>query len=581
MQSTPSTPGSTRRRRRRAWLKRLALWGAVIAAVLALTGFAGYRVFVGWRARDLAARAKENFEKANYRLAWLQLNSARDLRADDPGVLRVAALIEGAMGQATALAYYEKIAAQSDLTPEDLRTRAELAARFGDDDKFTRAIAALEASGQAQEAGRLRMVRELRQGDIDRAIAEARRAAGIYDDPKARLVLARLLMQRYRPEFGDNRNPSAAALAGLAEAKKHVDGLLDSTLRDDALAFALIEMGRILPADRIRWAEAAFGRIDPGNPALLPAAVALVQAKRMTPGQIHEKLRPAFDAAPLDKRAAYALWLSGAGMPNEALTLITAKEAGESTAAFGARTEALFATDNLDAVLAACEAGGNVDADVLLAAKARAEYARGRGAQGGAAALREAMAAAAKARRLEFLLPTGDAIGASNVVDEQLTELCGDPAVADYAFRAARDRFSRRGRASLLGSAADRALAASPQGAAVQDHGRYGKLIHGDRVNLEETAAAAAAEPANVTFRVTHALNLLRHDKPADALAAFDDITVFADRLPPGQLAVIAAVLAASGDTARAAAAARSIDPGLLDDGEYALLAPLRLPPAK
>ena len=47
---------------------------------------------------------------------------------------------------------------------------------------------------------------------------------------------------------------------------------------------------------------------------------------------LSQQLRLAFDAAPPERRAAYAMWLVGAGMPNEALTLITAPEAGESTA---------------------------------------------------------------------------------------------------------------------------------------------------------------------------------------------------------------------------------------------------------
>jgi len=252
------------------------------------------------------------------------------------------------------------------------------------------------------------------------------------------------------------------------------------------------------------------------------------------------------------------------------------QEAGESTEAFGARTEALFGMENFDAVLDAVEAGGNVDADVRLAAKARAEYARGRGAQGGATALREAMDVAAKVRRLEFITPSGDALGASRVVDEKLAELCGDPAVADYVFRVARDRFSRSGRSSLLSVAFERARGASPQSVAVQDYARYLALTGDETVALEDTAAACAAEPSNVTFRITHALNLLENNQPTEALKIFDDITVFADRLQPGQRVVIAAVLAANGDTARARVAADSINPDLLAPGEYALLLPLR-----
>ena len=113
----------------------------------------------------------------------------------------------------------------------------------------------------------------------------------------------------------------------------------------------------------------------------------------------------------------------------------------------------------------------------------------------------------------------------------------------------------------------------------MKDYTRYLALVGDDPVSLEETAAACAAEPSNVTFRITHALNLLENDQPTEALKIFDDITVFADRLPPGQLAVLAAVLAANGDALRARAAATSIDPDLLAPGEYALILSLRTAP--
>ncbi len=566
---------SSQTSRRRKVLLRLVAVLAVALAVLGLVVAVGYQVFSGWRARDLAFKAKENFEKANYRIAWLQINSAKELRAEDPDVLRVLGTIEAAMGRASALDHYDKLSAKTNLTPEDLQARAEIATRFGNDEQFGVAVAALQASGKTTEAGVLRTTRQLRQGDIDRALAEVRAAAAGSADPSLQLDLARLLVQRCRPEFGPGKKPSAVALAGAAEVVEVIDGLLETPLRQDALAFALNEV-QTDPANLQRWAAAAMEKVEADNPALLPAAVVLVRSGRKTPQQINEQLRPIFDAAPLERRAAYALWLTGAGLPKEALTLITAQETGESTAAFGARTEALFAIGNLDGVLAAVEAGGNVDADIRSAAKARAEYARGRGPQGGAAALREAMDAAAKSRRLELILPTGDALGANNVVDEKIAELCGDPAVADYVFRVARDRFSRSGRSSLLAAALERAQGASPESAAVQDYVRYVALTGVEEVPLEETAAACEAEPSNVTFRITHALNLLANNRPGEAFAIFDDITVFADRLPPGQLAVIAAVLAGGGDIGRARMAASAVDTALLSPGEYALILPLR-----
>jgi len=421
--------GATKSRSRQVLVRSLVVL-ALVAVVLGVVGSVGYYFFTGWRARDLAAKAKDNFEKANYRMAWLQISSAKELRGNDPEVLRVLGAIEGAMGRAGALDHYEKLSRKGNLTPEDLETRAGIAMRFGDDAQFAAAVEALEASGQTTEAGALRMSREFRKGDIDRAIAEARAAVGASDDPVLQFALARSLVRRYRPEFGPGRNPSAQAIAGMAEAVEIIDGLLDTPQRGEALAFALNEI-ETAPENRQRWAVAAMDKVETDNLALLPAAAVLVRSGQQTAQQIHEQLRPVFDAAPLDRRAAYALWLTGAGLPKEALTIITAQEASESGAAFGARTEALFAMDNLDGVLAAVEAGGNVPADVLLAAKARAEYGRGRGVQGGAVALREAMDAAAKERRLHLLLPTGDALGAATVMDEKLAELCGDPALAD------------------------------------------------------------------------------------------------------------------------------------------------------
>ena len=561
-------------RRRQILLRSLAIFGAFLL-LLGILGAVGYQFFTGWRARDLAGKAKENFEKANYRMAWLQINSAKDLRGNEPEVLRVMGMIEAAIGKASALDSYEKLAQKTELTPEDLKARAEIATRFGTDEQFSQAVTALDASGQSLEAGKLRTARQLRRGDIDRAISEARTAAAVSDDAALKLALARLLVQRYRPEFGPGRNPSAEALARSAEVVEIIDGLLETPQRNEALALALSEVNTV-PENRQRWAALAMEKVDIDNPALLPAAAVLVRSGQKTSEQIHEQLRPIFDAAPLERRAAYSLWLTGAGLPKESLTLITAQEADESAAAFGARTEALFATENFDGVLAAVESGSNIDADVRLSVKARAEYARGRGAQGGAAALREAMDAAAKSQRLEMIVPTADALGASMVVEEKIAELCGDSAVADYVFRVARDRFSRSGRSSLLATSLKRARAALPQSPAVQDYLRYLSLIGKGQVDIDETAAASAAEPANVTFRITHALNLLKNNQPAEALKVFDDVIIIANRLPPGQLAVIAAVLSAGGDAKRARSAAALLDPDLLLPGEYALILPLR-----
>lgn len=564
-------------KRKLASLFLVLLIAAVAAALLAGAGVGGYYAFASWRAKDLAKKARVNFENKNYRMAWLQISSAREMSPDSPEVLRVSGLIEAAIGRASALDYYDKLGRSAELTPEDLLARAEVATRFGNDRQFIEAIGALEKSGNSKGTGNLRAMRRLRSGDIDNAVAEARLAITQTDYPALKLMLARLLEQRYGLELSASRTPGSEAQVASREITGIVNSLLDTPLKSDALAFGLVQV-QAPPETRAAWAEAAMSDLRADNPALLPGATAMLTSGKKNAADINKLLRLVFDAAPLDRRAAYCLWLTGAGMPKEALTLLTAQEAGESTAAFGARTEALFALNNPEAVLAACESGGNMDEDVKLSAKARAEYALGRGMQSGAKSLADAMKVAARARRLVLMLPSVDQLGAGNVADQTITELCGDPALVDYALPIARDRLSRRGKASMLAQAFDRAKTASPSSTAVQDYDRYQRLLKGESVDLSQTAAAMAANPADQNLRITHALALLRTGKPAEAVATFNDTTLFADTLPPGQFAVIAAILAASGDTANATSMARVVDVDLLGKEEYALIAPLRVP---
>jgi hypothetical protein len=94
-------------------------------------------------------------------------------------------------------------------------------------------------------------------------------------------------------------------------------------------------------------------------------------------------------------------------------------------------------------------------------------------------------------------------------------------------------------------------------------------------VPLEETAAACQAAPGEMAFAATHALNHLRRRQPQEALAVFNERTVFADRLLPGELAILVVAFHANGDTARARAAAASLDLNLLTPAERALVAPV------
>ena len=579
---------SSRKSRRIRLLKRFLLAGIALLLVLGIAGAAGFHLLKGWRARDLAGKALQNFEQANYRAAWLQINSARNLRPDDPKVLRSSALLESRFGLASGLDAWNKLAEMGELTKDDLEPRARAAARLGNDMQFEQAVSELEESGDIAGAGKLRSARQLLHGDIDEAIEHLRRLVAENNDPLLKLDLAKLLLQRHMDRLAQGTGELAKRIAD--ELTGIVDSLENTPARESALAFGL---SFLLPAreHQSRWAGLAMENMQPDNPALLPAAAAKVRLGEATAADLHMELLAVFNAAPLDRRAAYSLWLTRHNMPAEALTLTTAQESGESTDAFVARTEALAALGNWNAVIELADAGGHAPQSMRLAAKARAEYALGRGAQSGAMSVGDALRSAARTGEIApAMIVEFDQMGAGAAVDAALVDLCGDPRFGDTAFRMARDRFSRRGPAGadLLAAAHQRVSVVSPQGSSVIAYERYKLLLndiaeHGlaasaagrqgpAPVDPQDTAAAVEASPSDVSVRATHALALIQAGRSREAFGVFDDITVYFNRLPPSLQAVLAAAAAASGESQLAGDMRKQINARALSPAEKKLL---------
>ena len=568
---------ATKSRRRQLLLRFLAL-SAVALVIVGLAGAAAFHVFEGWRSRDLARKALVNLENANYRMAWLQATSARALRPDEPEVLRTSAIVDAAFGRKESLDAWRRLAEEQTLTPDDQEQRARASIRFQDEEQLNEALAALEAAGNGNAAAELRAANSLSRGDLDKAIEEARRGAAMSGKPALRLDLARLLLRRYAGELAASSTPAAGPRRAYTEMVAIVNSLQnDPEIGSEALGFGLTFL---LPGteNQKAWADLAMARMEAGNPALLPAATALIDNKHVSLEDMFARLRPLFDAAPLDRRAAFAGWLIGRKMSNQALTLITAQEAGETVEAFVARTGALGDSGNWNAVVAACDAGGNVPEWLRLVTRARAEYALRADAESGPKSVAAAIRAAAKGQALPAAVQTADQLGAQDVVSDTLVELCGSSASASLAFRLARQRFAASGDSVRMQAAYDLARVAAPDDVVVRDYARYSAMI-GDpslEPDLEGAAQAAAAAPADPLIRVTESLANLRAGQPQEALRAFTNLTVFYNRLPPGPQAVLCAVLAANGQRERAASMAQSIDVSKLSSGEKELIEGLR-----
>ena len=563
---------------RKILLLRFLALSAAALVVVGLLGAVAFHFFQGWRSRDLARKALVNLESANYRIAWLQTTSARALRPDDPEVLRTSAIVDAAFGRKESLDAWKRLAETQPLSAEDEEQRVRAAIRFQDEDQLQAALEAVEAAGNGATATELRAADNLSRGDLDKTIEEARRAAAMSGDPAMKLDLARLLLRRYAGELAASSNPAAGPRQAYTEMVAIVNSLQnDPEIGSEALGFGLTFL---LPGaeNQKAWADLAMARMEAGNPALLPAAAVLIDNKHASPEDMFARLRPIFDAAPLDRRAAFAGWLIGRKMPKQALTLITAQEAGETVEAFVARTEALGDSGNWNAVVAACDAGGNVPEWLRLVTRARAEYALRAEAESGPKSIAAGIRAAAKEQALPAATQTADQLGAQDVVSDTLVELCGISASARPAFALARQRFAASGDAVRMKAAFELARQAAPDDVAVRDYARYSAMIEDPSLepDLKGAAEAAVAAPADPLIRVTESLANLRAGQPQEALRAFTNLTVFYNRLPPGPQAVLCAVLAANGQRERAAWMAQSIDVAKLSSGEKALIDGLR-----
>jgi hypothetical protein len=560
----------TRRGKRRA-LKRLLLRPWVILPLFIAVLTSGYLLFIGWRARDLAAKAWENFERGNYRMAWLQANSAREMRPADPEVLRTVAALESRFGRPEALATLQQIERKGLLSEEETEQKVKAAMRFGTEEEFEAAVQKLEAM---RGGTTLRAARAAMRGDIDRAVKEARKTAEATGHPEAKLELANLLSKRHGHVLRSFGRPAAEDVPALQEAAQLIDSLQDTDLAEPAWALGL-GTATADEATKKRWAAAGVKNLSPANPALLPAAEFLIRIGEVDATDMRTRLRPVYDRANLAQRADFALWLSRQNLPKEALTLMTAQEAADDISAFLARTDALGRLSNWPGVLEAAEAAKKVPGSMRQLTRVWATLNLDDGMakkQALRPAVEAAVQSAAQENQLRSMLLSLDSIGVDAMATEQLVRLCANPLTADAAFSLLRERIGRTRGTGALETAYQSAKGAAPNAPSVMDHWRYLELFGALRLTFEDTMAAIAVQPSEVAPRITHALFMLRKNDPVAAKATFDDVTVFFDQMIPAQQAVVAAYTAGTGDLALARMMRETIRTNVLTAGEVAVL---------
>lgn len=555
--------------RRRRLLKRLLVIFALCSVGATVLGVVGYHFYAGWRARDLAVKARENFAAGNYRAAWLQLSAARSLRGNDPEVIRSGAIIETGFGRKESMTLWDELARKVTLSDEDRLERSVSVLRHGTDEQFDRAIREYEAVGDLVKAGALRTVRCVIRGDLDGGIVEARKAADTTGDAFLRLDVAKLLRQRHASELVSPQQDTAQVKQEIIQI---IDSLLDTEAAEQALAFGLGNLAPLPQESRQRWAARAMQRQAVDNPALLPAVDAMVRTQETTAAKIYAQLRPLYDAAPLDRRSSFALWLSSQGLAREALGLITAQEAADNQAAFLVRADALGRDGNWAAVIAATD-NASIPESVRLMTRARGELAMGEN-DAGLRSVKASILAASQEGRLANMVESADALGpvTATAVNEGLFVLCGQTAPADTAFRLLRRRLGRAEGTAAVVPGWQRAKEVAPDAPSVRDFGRYQELFQDSLLTPEEAAAAVAENPAEIDPRINQALLLIRRNRQAEAAAVFDRFGITFRDLPPGQQVVLAAASSCAGDKHQASLLRNNIKLDVLTPGEKALL---------
>ena len=552
--------------------RRFLAWAPVIVLALVLGGALGFHFVTGWRARDLAVKAVAQAEAGEARFARLQMYSARNLRANDPAVKRAAAMVESRLGNPEAVRWWEEVPEDADLSGEEIEVRAEVMSRQGSEEQFAAAVSALDERGEAGRAAELRAMRSLRSGNFKAAIGLLRDVAA--DDHERRLRLLQLLVARYEPVLGKRPPASPNEIAAVEEMTSLVDQLADTPSGDMALGLG-VDVSFLPAAKKAAWAELIWRKASPENPALLLAAAHLVRSGARSVDDLSAELGKIYETATIPQQVELAIWLNRHGRQKEALALVTAERAEQDAGAYQVRSEALMATGDWEGLRRLGETTASPAPQSLqLSVKALAAHRLG-GDASAKAALSLALQAGIDHGGFTYALSAADRIGQKAMADQAILAACGDAETAASIFPLARLRFSRSGQFATLAAAYEAARLAAPDSVHVKDHSRRVNLLAGLLVPLEETASAQQGNPGDMAFAATHALNHLRKRQPQEALIVFNETTVFADRLLPGELAILAAAFHANGDSARARASLASLDPNLLTRAEKGLVAPL------
>lgn len=545
----------TRRILRSWWFRSL-----VVLALLGGCVWAGQWAlgkFERRQSRQLVEMASGYLQEGKVEEARMGLDTAVRLDPRNAQALRMLARLREAQGSGQeAMEAMRRLSESGQLTLDDLSTYSMMAARNGDSALAERLADAAARGGNPVLRHLLRAELAAGKNDLEGAEKELREAAEADKAGGAKLALARFLVQRRL-----NAETAPEVLKMLQELSANQGPL-------GAEALALGVAGGVVPRDGMgAWITSMRAHPAKNGRMLLLADTAEVALAPDGKTAVAGRMAARLQGAAVEERVQGMVWAMRMGEPAVASGMLSPEEAAKDAGVFSAWLDALAVQGKWQEISAQLAREGQplpVYLRTLYAGRALVE--QGKVAEGRAEYAKALQVSYANRedfiRTVAYLATAGD----EGLFEQGLRRALEDkPDRRDEVMRAVVPAVaSKRDAAETLRVYE---IAASVPGAAeegtLQNDMDYLALVLDRPVDGRRIALRSGANPRDFSYRLTHAMALIREGKGKEALQVLEDCEpdVFVPALPPHQKAVVAAALASAGKPQEAVHVASMVPP--------------------
>ena len=553
----------------RLWQRRWVRIPVLLALIGGLVGGGLWAAgkFERRQSRKLTEMATNYLQEGKAEEARMGFETALRLDPRNAKALRMFAGLRQAQGaEAEALDAMRRLAESGQMSLDDLVNYAQMAVRAGD---ISLAERLADNAGRGGNTALRHMIRaELgaAKNDPEAIEKELRAAAEVDESGRSKFSLAQFLIQR---RLNAETAPEVLAILKGLSSKNDVLG---------AEAMGLILTAGLVPQSEAEVLVKTLRQHPATNPRLLLVAdSAEVAWKPDQKTEIVRRTAERLKGAPVEQRAEAMVWAMRLGEPRTASDLLTPEEAAKEARVFSLWLDSLAQQNRwADITVQLSKEETPLPAYLRGLYAGRALVAAGRGNEGRAEYAKALQAAYPK--REDFIQAVAylGSAGEDGLFDQGLRKALENSDDAQAIMRAVVPAVGRRRDAGRTLKVYEIAAStpALKNDLTLQNDIDYLSLILGRPVDARAIAQRSEANPRDFSFRVTHALSLLKAGDGRTALQVLEncepDVHVMA--LPPHQRAIVAAAMASAGKQKEALQIASQISPMAVSEQEAAFL---------